>query len=158
MHDALCGAVPVDALLAAFAEPPGVGPIQAHRDTIGRRFAADRVEDILLALEAASVTEGPDADFARRAAATIRTKSPTSLKIALAQLRRGKSLDFEACLRSEFRIVSRVVTGHDFAEGIRAMIVDKDHRPCWQPASLEAVSDFEVARHFAPVAAEFELP
>ena len=71
----------------------------------------------------------PDADFARRAAATIRTKSPTSLKIALAQLRRGKSLDFEACLRTEFRIVSRVVTGHDFYEGIRAVIVDKDHSP-----------------------------
>ena len=76
-----------------------------------------------------ALAAGPDADFARRAAATIRTKSPTSLKIALAQLRRGKSLDFEACLRTEFRIVSRVVTGHDFYEGIRAVIVDKDHSP-----------------------------
>jgi enoyl-CoA hydratase len=155
--DGLCGAVPVDALLAAFAEPPGIGPLQLHRDTIGRRFGADRVEDIISALDAASLAAGADADFARRAAATIRTKSPTSLKIALAQLRRGKSLDFEACLRSEFRIVSRVATGHDFYEGIRAVIVDKDHKPAWRPPTLAAVSDADVARYFAPVPAELDL-
>jgi enoyl-CoA hydratase len=80
------------------------------------------------------------------------------VKLALAQMRHGKTLDFEACLRTEFRIVSRVVTGHDFSEGIRAMIVDKDHRPRWQPPSLDAVSDAEVARHFAAVASECELP
>jgi len=155
--DGLCGAVPVDALLAAFAEPPGVGPLQVHRDAIGRRFAAARVEDVLLALDAAAVAAAPDADFARRAAATIRTKSPTSLKVALAQLRRGKSLDFEACLRFEFRIVSRVATGHDFYEGIRAVIVDKDHSPAWRPPTLAAVSDADVERYFAPVPAELDL-
>ncbi len=95
--------------------------------------------------------------FARRTAATIRTKSPTSLKIALAQMRRGKDLDFEACLRTEFRIVSRVVTGHDFYEGIRAVIVDKDQSPRWRPPTLAAVSDADVAGYFAPVAAELDL-
>ena len=141
----------------AFAEPPGIGPIQVHRDTVGRLFGADRVEDILSALDAASLAAGADADFARRAAAAIRTKSPTSLKVALAQLRRGKSLDFEACLRSEFRIVSRVATGHDFYEGIRAVIVDKDHSPAWRPPTLDAVSDADVERYFAPVPAELDL-
>jgi enoyl-CoA hydratase len=155
--DGLCGAVPVDALLAAFAEPPGIGSIQAHRGTIGRLFGADRVEDILLALDAASLAAGSDADVARRAAATIRTKSPTSLKVALAQLRRGKSLDFAACLRAEFRIVSRVVTGHDFYEGIRAVIVDKDLNPAWRPPTLDAVSDADVEHYFAPVPAELDL-
>ena len=155
--DGLCGSVPVDALLAAFAEPAGGRP-QLNRDAIDRLFGADRVEDILSALDAAGLATGPDADFARRAAATIRTKSPTSLKIALAQLRRGESLDFEACLRTEFRIVSRVATGHDFYEGIRAVIVDKDHSPRWRPPTLDAVSDADVARYFAPVADELDLP
>jgi enoyl-CoA hydratase len=155
--DGLCGAVPVDALLAAFAEPAGIGPIQVHRDAMGRLFGAARVEDILSALDAASLATGADTDFAHRAAATIRTKSPTSLKVALAQLRRGKNLDFEACLRSEFRIVSRVATGHDFYEGIRAVIVDKDHNPAWRPSTLAAVSDADVARYFAPVSVELDL-
>ena len=155
--DGLCGAVSVDALLAAFAEPAAGGRLESHRQAIDRLFGAGRVEDILLALDAASLAAGPDADFARLAAATIRTKSPTSLKIALAQLRRGKSLDFEACLRTEFRIVSRVVTGHDFYEGIRAVIVDKDHSPAWRPPTLDAVSDADVARYFAPVADELDL-
>jgi enoyl-CoA hydratase len=155
--DGLCSSVPVDALLAAFAEPAAVAPIQLHRQAIDRLFAPDRVEDILSALDAAGQAGGLDADVARRAAATIRTKSPTSRKIALAQVRRGETLDFEACLRTEFRIVSRVVTGHDFYEGIRAVIVDKDHSPAWRPPTLDAVSDAEVAGYFAPVADELAL-
>ena len=88
----------------------------------------------------------------------IRTKSPTSLKIALAQMRRGSALDFAECMRTEFRIVSRVVRGHDFYEGIRAVIIDKDQAPRWQPSTLAAVSAAEVERHFAPLASELELP
>lgn len=155
--DALCSSVPVDALLAAFGEPAGAGPTQANRHSIDRLFGAHRVEDILSALDAASQATSPDADFARHMAASIRTKSPTSLKIALTQLRRGKSLDFEACLRTEFRIVSRVVTGHDFYEGIRAVIVDKDQSPRWRPPTFAAVSDADVARYFAPIADELDL-
>jgi len=155
--DGLCGSVPVDALLAAFAEPAGSSPMQPHSPAIDRLFRADRVEDILSALDTAGAATGPAAVFARHAAATIRTKSPTSLKIALAQIRRGKDLDFEACLRTEFRIVSRVVTGHDFYEGIRAVIVDKDQSPRWRPPTLAAVSDADVAGYFAPVAAELDL-
>jgi enoyl-CoA hydratase len=149
--------VPVDALLAAFSEPATGGQVQLDRHAIDRLFAADRVEDILSALDAAALLEGPEADFARATAATIRTKSPTSLKIALSQLRRGKNLDFAACLRAEFRIVSRVVTGHDFCEGIRAVIVDKDNSPRWLPPALDGVSDADVERYFEPVTDELDL-
>src|SRR6266446_3559710 len=69
----------------------------------------------------------------------MRTKAPTSLKVALAQMRRGATLDFAECMRTEFRIVSRVVRGHDFYEGVRAVIIDKDQAPQWQPATLAAV-------------------
>jgi enoyl-CoA hydratase len=87
-------------------------------------------------------------------AATIRTKSPTSLKLALAQVRAGKDMTFDACMRTEFRIVSRIIHGHDFYEGVRAVIVDKDNAPNWQPATLAEVTRAEVERHFAPLPGE----
>jgi enoyl-CoA hydratase len=88
----------------------------------------------------------------------MRTKSPTSLKVTREQMRRGTSLDFTECMRTEFRIVSRIVRGHDLYEGIRAVIIDKDQAPRWQPGTLAAVSAAEVERHFAPLAHELELP
>jgi enoyl-CoA hydratase len=145
----LCGNVPVDALLGAFAEPAGEGPLSARRGLIDRLFTGDSVEGILAALDAQATGQGADhradADFARLTAAAIRSKSPTSLKITLAQLRRGRELDFAECMRCEFRIVSRLLLGHDLYEGIRSVIIDKDQAPRWQPSRLEAVSAAEVA-------------
>jgi enoyl-CoA hydratase len=151
--DGLTGTVSVDALLAAFAEPAGEGPIFVRRDAIDRLFTGDRVEDILAALDREAASGGADAAWAAQTAATLQAKSPLSLKLALAQVRRGKAWDFETCMRSEFRIVSRVIYGHDFYEGVRAVIVDKDNRPRWRPATLAAVSEAEVERHFAPLGA-----
>jgi enoyl-CoA hydratase len=144
--DGLTGTLSVDALLAAFAEPAGEGPILARRGAIDRLFAGDRIEDILAALDRET---GDEAEWARKTAAAIRTKSPLSLKLALAQVRRGKAWDFETCMRAEFRIVSRVIHGSDFYEGVRAVIVDKDNKPRWRPATLADVSEAEVERHFA---------
>jgi enoyl-CoA hydratase/carnithine racemase len=157
--EGLSGTVSVDAVLAAFAEPAGAGPIQARRATIDRVFAGERVEGILEALEREAALHGLDAEWAVKTAATMRAKSPLSLKIALAQVRRGKHWDFETCMRAEFRIVSRVIHGHDFDEGVRAVIVDKDNAPRWRPETLAGVSEAEVERHFAPLGAdELVLP
>jgi len=155
--DGLCGAVSVDALLNAFALPDGPGPVMAQRSAIDRLFQGYRIEDILAALDA-EAAGGAAAAFAHAAGALMRTKSPLSLKLALAQLRRGRDCDFDACMRMEFRIVSRIVRGHDFYEGIRAVIIDKDQAPRWQPAALAAVTEAEVDRHFAPLARELDLP
>jgi enoyl-CoA hydratase len=152
LADALCGNVSVDATLAAFAEPAAEGPVTARRSAIGRLFAADSVEAILSALDA-------EGDWGAPTAAAIRTKSPTSLKLALAQVRRGRDWSFEQCMQCEFRIVSRIVYGHDFYEGVRAAIVDKDNAPRWRPATLGEVSAAEVERHFAPLGeGELRLP
>jgi enoyl-CoA hydratase len=157
--EGLAGSVPVDAVLAAFNEPStSDGPILARRAAIDRLFAGERVEDIVAALEREESSGSADAAWAGQAAATMRAKSPLSLKIALAQVRRGKTLDFAACMRMEFRIVSRVIEGHDFYEGVRAVIIDKDNRPNWRPAALAEVSAAEVERHFAPLAQELALP
>ena len=155
--EGLSGTVPVDAVLASFSEPAGEGPIIARKAAIDRLFAGSSVEAILAALDREAASDGPDADWARQSAAGIRAKSPLSVKLALAQVRRGRTFDFATCMRAEFRIVSRIIHGHDFYEGVRAVIVDKDNAPRWRPASLGEVSDAEVERHFAP-RAEGELP
>jgi enoyl-CoA hydratase len=152
--DALAGTVPVDAVLAAFADPAGEPPIAALRPAIDRLFAGDSVEAILAALDAAAAAGGAEGSWAGKMAAVIRTKSPTSLKVALQQVRRGAGWSFGDCMKAEFRIVSRIVHGHDFYEGVRATIIDKDNTPRWQPGDLAAVSEANVEHHFAPLGAE----
>jgi enoyl-CoA hydratase/carnithine racemase len=155
--EALCGSDAVDAVLAGFAAAPGQGPILARRAVIDRLFAGDRVEAILTRLDHEAHEAGPDSAWAKGAAAAIKSKSPTSLKIALAQMRRGKAWSFAQCMKAEFRIVSRIVYSHDFYEGVRAVIIDKDNRPRWRPASLAEVDEAEVERYFAPLDAELAL-
>jgi enoyl-CoA hydratase len=126
-------------------------PLAEHRAKIDCIFAADSVKAILAGLDAESD------DWSRETAATIRTKSPTSLKIAFRELREGKLLSFDDCMRMEFRIASRVLAGHDFFEGVRAVLIDKDGAAKWRPASLGEVTDEAVAAYFAPLG-ENELP
>ncbi len=156
--ESLCSAGPVDALLGAFAQPARTGRILAGAAALDRLLGGNEIEEILSRLGAEAAANTPDAAFASAAVASIRTKSPTSLKIALAQMQRGGNLDFAECMRTEFRIVSRVMRGHDFYEGVRAVIIDKDQKPRWRPAALEAVTTAEVESYFAPLASELELP
>jgi enoyl-CoA hydratase len=156
--EALTGTVSVDAVLGAFAEPAGEGPLAPRCAAIDRLFSGVSVEHILAALDGEATLNGADAEWAAKTAATMRTKSPLSLKLALQQVRRGGAWDFDACMRVEMRIVSRLVEGHDFYEGVRAVIVDKDNKPRWQPASLSDVSDEDVEHHFAPLRDELRLP
>jgi enoyl-CoA hydratase len=165
LAEALTGKDPVDDVLAELASPalPGDGAVTAHRAAIDRIFAADRVEDILAGLDAEAAATGDAASdhgqsWAAGVAATVRAKAPLSLKIALAQMRRGRHWSFAECMQAEFRIVSRVVYGHDFYEGIRAVIIDKDNRPRWDPASLAEVPADAVENHFAPLQSELMLP
>jgi enoyl-CoA hydratase len=157
--EALCGAEPVNSVLSSFMTMPGAGEIVPRRRAIDRLFAYDHVEDIVAGLEREAVSGSGDAAWAAETAQTMRAKSPTSLKIALAQMRLGKTRSFEECMAIEFRIVSRILYGHDLYEGVRAVIVDKDNKPLWRPAALAEVSDAEIARHFAPLGSdELVLP
>ncbi len=135
----------VDAVLGGFAADPGPAPLAARRGDIDRLFAGDSVEAILAALE------GEGSDWARETVATIRTKSPTSLKITFRQIREGAGRGFDDCMRMEWRMVNRVIAGHDFYEGTRAVVIDKDQKPAWQPARLDQVGEAEVAAYFAPL-------
>ncbi|HEY7298327.1 MAG TPA: enoyl-CoA hydratase/isomerase family protein [Xanthobacteraceae bacterium] len=157
--DALCSNVPVDAVIGAFAEPPAAAPeiLMRSRPAIDRLFRGDDVENLLAGLDAAASESEADAAFADTAAALIRAKSPTSLKVTLALLRRGRMLDFDECMRTEFRVASRIAAGHDFYEGIRSVIIDKDRAPRWHPSALKEVSGADLERYFAPLPAELAL-
>ncbi len=132
---------PVGELLAGFTESAGDAPLAAYRDAIDYHFGHDRMEDIVASLDAGD-------DWAQAQAAIIRKMSPLSCKLSLAGLRAARGVDIETALVNEYRMVCEIRNGHDFFEGIRAQLIDKDRNPKWQPAQLEAISDDDVARHF----------
>jgi enoyl-CoA hydratase len=132
----------LDSLAAAPPEPR----IAAQADLIARHFASDRYEDILASLE------GDQGEWAARELATLRAKSPQACKVSLRQLAQAARLDdFAANMAMEYRIGSRVLTLPDFAEGVRAVLVDKTQDAKWMPATPEAVSDALIASIFAPL-------
>lgn len=132
-------------------EDPGEAPVSAHVETIDRLFAHDTVEAIFAALE----TEG--SDWALAQLAVLKTKSPQSMKVTLRQLRTGATLtSFAENMAMEYRLGGRVVRSHDFQEGVRAVIVDKDNTPNWLPADLAGVTEEGVEALFAPLPASEE--
>jgi enoyl-CoA hydratase len=126
-------------------ERRGPPPLSEHRVEIDRHFSAGSVGEIVESLD----TDG--SDWARDTAKTIRAKSPTSLKVAFRQIREGAKLEFDDCMRMEYRMVNRIVAGHDFYEGVRATIIDKDGAPKWSPSDLAGVGDADVETYFAPL-------
>ena len=94
---------------------------------------------------------------ARRVLPRPRGASPISVLVASFMLRRQMALDFADAMQTEFRIVNRVAKEPEFYEGIRAVVIDKDNAPKWNPPTLEAVGEAKVAGYFAPLAASEEL-
>jgi enoyl-CoA hydratase len=136
----------VDAVLDQFGTDPGVPPALADdAERIARCYRKDRLDDVMQALE-----QQRDA-WGRAQLETLATKSPTSLAVAFRQLRQGAALDFDDAMRLEYRLVHRFVSGHDFREGVRALIIDKDNRPDWRPRRLEDVTTADVDAYFQPL-------
>ncbi|MEP9347551.1 enoyl-CoA hydratase/isomerase family protein [Xanthobacter sp. KR7-225] len=157
LEEALVAGSEVERTIADHRIDPGPGPLAERRAFIAAAFSRPDVPSILAALDEAAAFGGPDGEFAAATAADIRTKSPTSLSIAMEQIRRGPALDLAGCLKLEYRAVSRVAVGHDFYEGVRAALIDRDHAPRWRPATLAEVDPDVIAAHFAPVDDELEL-
>ena len=138
-------------VLDSLAAAPPPARILNHRADIDRLFASDRLEDIIAAL----ASDG--GEWAAKELATLRSKSPQTCKVALRQLATSLTLpDFAANMAMEYRIASRVLTRPDFAEGVRAVIVDKTNDPNWDPATPEAVTDALIDSIFAPLPAAEE--
>lgn len=146
-----------DRIAGILSEPVGTPPkarIEENAVKIARHFASDTYEEILASLETA--IEAGD-DWAQKERDTLGTKSPQTCKVALRQLATSLTLDsFAENMAMEYRIASRVLTRPDFAEGVRAVIVDKTHDPKWNPATPEDVTEELLDAIFAPLPANEE--
>ncbi|MBY0288549.1 MAG: enoyl-CoA hydratase/isomerase family protein [Mycobacteriaceae bacterium] len=142
----------VDAALAAYAAEAPPSQFLAQREWIDRCYAEATPLEIVAALRA------EDAGPATEAADLIEAKSPTSVSVALEAVRRAAKLDtLEDVLRQEYRTTCGALRSHDFEEGIRAQVIDKDRNPKWSPASLAAVTPADVESYFAPADRELEF-
>jgi enoyl-CoA hydratase len=138
------------ALGALSASPPDAR-IAANLDKIERLFAGDTVEAIVAALEA------DGSAWAEKELATLAAKSPLSCKVTMRLLNAGaRRCDFAEEMRVEYRIAARMMMSHDFREGVRALLVDKDGSPRWNPPTLADVPDSMVDALFAPLAPDDE--
>ena len=147
----------IEDCLRGFAVDPDPPELAALQPAIDRCFAGDTVEAILDALAMELAGGGVDAKWADEARASLLTKSPTSLKITLRQLTIGREYDLDAALTLEYRLTQHFMAGHDFYEGVRAMLIDRDRKPQWRPATLADVTDGMVDSYFAPIG-DRELP
>jgi enoyl-CoA hydratase len=131
------------AALRRFAQkPPPDGTLRPHAGIINHAFAAPDIDAVLERLERKG------GDFGRATIETIRARSPTSVKLALAYLRKMRFKPFNTVMAHDYRVAQHILKGHDFYEGVRAMVIDKDRKPQWNPARLEQVSDGAVNAHF----------
>ena len=148
---ALESAAPFEEILAAFAARAPAGRLFDEREGIDSWFAGESVGDCLSRLGRAA--ENGSA-LAKAAEAAMLAKSPTSEAIALRQMQLGASLSLEEAMKVEFRIVSRICRGADLYEGVRAVIIDKDDKPRWRPASHSEVTAQSIDAYFAPLGDE----
>lgn len=119
-------------------------PLASYADEINKCFCFDTVEEILSELSKSNT------DFAKETISTLEQKSPTSLKVTLRLVRLGqRSENLQVCLQREYAACLQVLKSHDFYEGVRAAIVDKDRQPHWNPKHLEDVREESLDTYFA---------
>lgn len=136
----------IEGILGQLSVAPPPARIEQSRPLIDRLFAADTLEEIYAALAA------DDSDWAAKELATLRTKSPQTMKVSLRLLREGARMqDFADEMRQEYAVGAHVVQRHDFIEGVRAVIVDKDNAPKWNPDTPEGVTEHMIDTIFAPL-------
>jgi len=136
-----------DGILAGLADDPGPAPLTNVRAAIDRAFAAPSLEAVFEAL----AREG---DWGASTAAQLATLSPTSLKLTFRLMREARGLDLESCLRLEYRLAARMAYHPDFAEGVRAAVIDKDQKPRWNPGELWQIRDKDIGGYFTSLGAQ----
>jgi enoyl-CoA hydratase/carnithine racemase len=137
----------VDAVIAKFAADPGEATLPALMPEIDRCFSAETLQEIV-----ANLKKSPS-EFAQKQLAALMKLSPLAMAITLEQLKRCAMRSFEDTMTIEYRMSQRCMqTGHDFFEGVRALLIDKDQKPKWNPPTIEGVTREMVDSHFKPVA------
>jgi enoyl-CoA hydratase len=132
--------------IGAFTRPPPETKIEQSLPLISKLFASYRFEEVLAALEA------DGSDWAQSELATLKSKSPLSCKVSLRLMAEGANrTSFADEMKAEYALAGRVVRTHDFREGVRALLIDKDNSPIWDPATPEEVTEEMLDVLFAPL-------
>jgi enoyl-CoA hydratase/carnithine racemase len=142
----------IRAFAAPFAQQAGASELQAQRALIDRHFGAASVQAAMDSLA------GDDSPFAQKALSAMRQRSPLMMCVTREMLVRGAAMDVAGCLRMERSLVRRNFEHGEVLEGVRALVIDKDNAPAWNPPTLEAVTTEMVARFFEPVWPEYAHP
>lgn len=119
--------------------------LESHLKDIQTHFTAPSVESIFESLRKS------ESDFAKKQLVTLSTMSPTSMKVTFRQLQEGAKMKFSEVFTMEYRLTQRFMAGHDFHEGCRAILIDKDRKPVWDPPTLEGITDKAVDKYFSPL-------
>jgi enoyl-CoA hydratase len=152
----LADAQTIDPLLDDLHEPQEIGPVEAEKSRIEDLFGADTLGGILEALQRAA--EKGD-QFASGTLADLRKRSPISLAITDRHIRSAQTLDLRDTLKQDYRLAIRCLGNRDFAEGVRAALIDKDHAPKWQHLRVEDITEAEIDTYFASLGEdELDLP
>ena len=159
LEGALITEADAEPAISGFAQQPEAAPYLAYAAYVERAFSASSLPDIFSELNTMEGEGGDIGEWAAKTLAVLNGKSPTSLAIAFRQIRDGGALDIDGCMKMEFRILKRILTGNEFYEGIRAAIIDKDNAPIWSPAALADVDPKDIDAHFAHLGnEELQLP
>ncbi|CAH2243687.1 jg26158 [Pararge aegeria aegeria] len=143
--------IEVDNLLNKFNEPPEEFSLAPNIKHINYCFAASTVEEIIERLEKVQN------DWSVKTIETLHQMCPGSLKITMRALQRGAQLDLPQCLKMEYRLACRATENHDFPEGVRALLIDKDNNPQWKHKTLAEVDDDYVEDYFKKLPQDREL-
>ena len=141
----------VDACVQLFTKNPTDAPIKAHLNTINSCFSGKTIEAILACLA------NSQSEWANEVSSHLLAKSPLSLKVTLEQLRRAKTMSMTESIKMDYCLVGHFMANSDFYEGVRALLIDKDKMPKWQPATLSEVSVARVADYFECSRGELSL-
>lgn len=136
----------VDKVIAGFAQDAGAPALPGMMHDIDRCFSAVSLPEIVARLKKMG------GEWAGKQLAALMKLSPLSMAITLEQLKRCANRSFEDSMTIEYRMSQRCMQeGHDFFEGVRALLIDKDQKPTWNPATIEGVTQAMVEEHFKPL-------
>ena len=131
-------------IIKQFQSPPGFGELDDHLEEISHCFQYQTIDQIISSLASGS-------DWAKGVLKSLLKRSPTSVKVTLVQFNRAKNMDFDQVIEQDLVMMHHFLQGHDFFEGVRAAVIDKDKNPEWQPSRLEDVSDEVTAGYFKKI-------
>lgn len=138
----------VDHCIARYSLPLTAEALTSHLPAINFCFSCENIEQIIASLK------GMKEEWCEQLSQQLQKRSPISLKVTLEQLQRARSLSLAECLQMDYGLAQHFLADHDFYEGVRALLIDKDKNPHWQPAALAEVSDERVQRYFS-ISADF---